>query len=73
MALARMLGRLTGGLAGAWRRKWWLLVPTAVMALVTVAGSYFFLPTRYRSASGIVIEKRCLPRLPISKPLRTTG
>ena len=57
MAQHAVIGRLTNGLGSAWRRRWWVLVPTAAMTLMTVIGSYFFLPTRYRSASGIVITE----------------
>ena len=32
-------------------RKWWILVPTVLTAVVTSVASYYFLPTRYRSES----------------------
>ena len=44
-----------------WRRKWWILAPTVVTALVTSVMSYYFLPTRYRSESVILVVS---PRVP---------
>jgi uncharacterized protein involved in exopolysaccharide biosynthesis len=50
-------GRLRRALDGVWRLKWWMLVPAALVALVTALGSYYFLPPRYRSAGGIMITE----------------
>jgi uncharacterized protein involved in exopolysaccharide biosynthesis len=51
----RIMNRLAAVLAPVWHRRWWLLVPTVVTAVVTSAVSYYFLPTRYRSESIIRI------------------
>jgi uncharacterized protein involved in exopolysaccharide biosynthesis len=50
-----MLNRLVAALDTAWHRKWWILAPTAVTALVTSVVSYYFLPTVYRSETVIHI------------------
>ena len=38
-----------------WPRRWWILTPTVVTAILTSVLSYYFLPTRYRSESIIDI------------------
>jgi uncharacterized protein involved in exopolysaccharide biosynthesis len=48
-----MKNRLVAALDMAWHRKWWILAPTALTALVTSVGSYYYLPTVYRSESVI--------------------
>jgi uncharacterized protein involved in exopolysaccharide biosynthesis len=50
-----MLMRFAAVLDTVWRRKWWILAPTVLTAVVTSAVSYYFLPTRYRSEASISI------------------
>ena len=38
-----------------WQRKWWIVAPTMVTALVTAVFSHYFMPVRYRSESDIRI------------------
>jgi len=40
-----------------WLRKWWMLVPTVVTALVTSVVSYYFLPTRSQHAAVIRVVR----------------
>jgi uncharacterized protein involved in exopolysaccharide biosynthesis len=51
--------RMKTGFAAAcavlWQRKWWMLVPTMLAAVVTGAASYYFLPDRYRAESKILV------------------
>jgi uncharacterized protein involved in exopolysaccharide biosynthesis len=47
-----------GALGTVWRRKWWILVPTALSALVTSVVSYYFLPTRYQSEASLLVVPR---------------
>ena len=46
---------LAGALATLWQRKWWLLVPTVVAAVIATATSYYFQPLLYRSATTILV------------------
>jgi hypothetical protein len=57
----RMMNRFPAVLETAWHRKWWILAPTVLTAVVTSVASYYFLPTRYRSESIIRIVS---PRVP---------
>lgn len=50
-----MMQRLATALGTIWYRKWWVLAPTLATAIVTSVLSYYFLPTRYRSESVIVV------------------
>jgi uncharacterized protein involved in exopolysaccharide biosynthesis len=50
-----MLMRFAAVLETVWRRKWWMLAPTVLTAIVTSAVSYYLLPTRYRSEASISI------------------
>ena len=49
----RSMNRFAILLGTVWLRKWWILVPTVLSALVTGAASYYFLPTRYQPAGAI--------------------
>ena len=51
----RMKTGLTGAFATLWQRKWWMLVPTMLAAVVTAAASHYFLPDRYRAESKILV------------------
>ena len=44
-----------------WKRKWWILVPTMLTAIVTSITSYYFLPIRYQSVSSLLVVP---PRVP---------
>ena len=57
----RMTNRFVAVLETVWHRKWWILAPTVLTAVVTSVMSYYFLPTRYRSESIIRIVS---PRVP---------
>jgi uncharacterized protein involved in exopolysaccharide biosynthesis len=57
----RMMGRFAVVLETVWHRKWWILAPTVLTAVVTSVASYYFLPTRYRSDSIIRIVSQRLP------------
>jgi uncharacterized protein involved in exopolysaccharide biosynthesis len=60
--MTRWKDRFAGVLGALWRRRWWILVPTVLSAVVTSVLSYSFLPTRYRSdASIIVVPQRVSP------------
>jgi|SoiMethySBSTD1v2_1073268.scaffolds.fasta_scaffold00594_18 uncharacterized protein involved in exopolysaccharide biosynthesis len=52
--------RTMNGFAAAfdtvWRRKWWILAPTVLTAVLTSVLSYYFLPTRYRSESLVRVS-----------------
>jgi uncharacterized protein involved in exopolysaccharide biosynthesis len=56
-----MMTRVVAVLETVWRRKWWILAPTVLTAVVTSVMTYYFLPTRYRSESVIRIVA---PRVP---------
>ena len=51
--------RMKTGIAGAfgtvWQRKWWILVPTVLAAVVTGVTSDYFQPVRYRSDTTILV------------------
>jgi uncharacterized protein involved in exopolysaccharide biosynthesis len=57
----RPMSRLAAALETVWRRKWWILAPTVVTAVLTTVASYYLLPTRYRSEAVIHVTA---PRLP---------
>jgi hypothetical protein len=57
----RMMGRFAVVLETVWHRKWWILAPTVLAAVVTSVASYYLVPTRYRSESVIRIMS---PRVP---------
>ena len=44
-----------------WSRKWWILVPTALTAVLTSVVSYYVLPTRYQSESIIQVVPTRVP------------
>jgi uncharacterized protein involved in exopolysaccharide biosynthesis len=46
-----MMNRFAALLDTVRERKWWILAPTILTAVVTSVASYYFLPTRYRSES----------------------
>jgi len=47
--------QLAAALNTVWHRKWWILVPTVLAAVVTSVTSYYFLPPRYRSEATILV------------------
>jgi hypothetical protein len=53
MERERNMNRLAVLLGTVWLRKWWILVPTVLTALVTSAASSYFLPTRDQPAAAI--------------------
>ena len=53
----RMMNRLAPVLDTVWHRKWWVLAPAVLTAVLTSVASYYFLPTRYRSESSILITR----------------
>ena len=57
----RTMIRLAAVLEMLWRRKWWILGPTVVTAVITSVMSAYLLPTRYRSEAVIHIVA---PRVP---------
>jgi uncharacterized protein involved in exopolysaccharide biosynthesis len=57
----RPMSRLAAAFDTMWQRKWWILVPAGVAAMVTTVAATYLLPTRYRSESIIVLTK---PRVP---------
>jgi polysaccharide biosynthesis transport protein len=44
----------------AWQRKWWLIIPTLIMAIAGSAAAYL-LPTTYRSTATLLVESSQLP------------
>jgi uncharacterized protein involved in exopolysaccharide biosynthesis len=58
----RTMNRFAAILDTVWHRKWWILAPTVLTAVVTIVASSYLLPTRYRSESIIRIVS---PRLPL--------
>ncbi len=66
----RTMIRLAAALETMWRRKWWILGPTVVTAVVTSVMSYYLLPTRYRSESVIHIVAPRVPE-PYEQPTAT--
>jgi uncharacterized protein involved in exopolysaccharide biosynthesis len=53
----RMMTRFAAVLDTVWHRRWWILAPTVLTAVLTSVMSYYFLPTRYRSESVIGITR----------------
>jgi uncharacterized protein involved in exopolysaccharide biosynthesis len=49
----QFINSAAGLLGTVWHRKWWILTPTVLTALVTSVLSYYFLPTRYQSVAAI--------------------
>ena len=56
-----MVNRVAAVFDRVWSRKWWILAPTAVTAILTSVLSFYFLPTRYRSEMLIHVLKPSLP------------
>lgn len=52
-----IMNRLAPVLDTLWHRKWWVLAPAVLTAVLTSVASYYFLPTRYRSESSILITR----------------
>ena len=44
-----------------WQRRWWLIVPTVVLAIAGVAAA-FLLPTRYTSTATLLVQSAALPQ-----------
>jgi uncharacterized protein involved in exopolysaccharide biosynthesis len=57
----RPMSRLAAALDMMWHRKWWILAPAVVTALVTSIATSYVLPTRYRSQATIRV---IAPRVP---------
>lgn len=57
----RMMYRVAAVLTTVWHRKWWILTPTVLTAVVTSVMSSYLLPTRYRSDSIIRIVSPLVP------------
>ncbi len=63
---ARSMNRLAVLLGTVWLRKWWILVPTALTALVTSAAFRYFLPTHDQPAAAT----RVVPAVALSEDER---
>jgi uncharacterized protein involved in exopolysaccharide biosynthesis len=46
---------IAGALGTVWQRKWWILVPTVLAAVLTGVTSDYFQPVRYRSQAMILV------------------
>ena len=55
----------------AWKRKWFLLLPTVIVAGVTAVATSF-LPDRYRSEAQVLIVEQRVPRSYV-QPTVTAG
>ncbi len=53
--------RFSGAMTKVWQRKWWILVPTALAAIVTSVLSSYFLPARYRSEATLIVVPQRVP------------
>jgi uncharacterized protein involved in exopolysaccharide biosynthesis len=62
-----MMNRFAAVVDTMWNRKWWILAPTVLTAVMTSVMSYYFLPTRYRSESSI----RIVPSVPVGDVRQT--
>ena len=56
-----MWRRIASASSIAWQRKWWIVVPTVVAALLTSISTYYFLPVRYRAESIVQIVPARVP------------
>ncbi len=50
-----------GSSSTVWHRKWWILAPTVLIAVVTSVMSHYFLPTRYRSETTLQLVSARVP------------
>ena len=66
----RPMTRLAAVLTTVWQRKWWILAPAAVTALVTSLATPYLIPTRYRSETTILIAKQRVPADRLESPRR---
>jgi hypothetical protein len=57
----RIMDRFAAALDTVWHRKWWILAPTALAAVITSVASYYLLPIRYRSESTILVVSARVP------------
>ena len=57
----QIMYRLAAVLETMWHRKWWILAPTIVTAVATSVLSYYFLPTRYRSETALLVVAQRVP------------
>jgi uncharacterized protein involved in exopolysaccharide biosynthesis len=55
-----------------WQRKWWILAPTALAAVIASVASYYLLPVRYRSETKILAVPRRTPAGSVVRPMVTT-
>lgn len=61
-----------GALGTVWLRKWWILVPTVVAAVVTSLAAYYFMPIRYQSETRILVAQR-VPKNYVGSSVTTTS
>jgi hypothetical protein len=57
----RMKTGIAGAFATFWQRKWWILVPTVLAAVVTGVASDYFQPIRYQAHSTILVIPQRVP------------
>jgi uncharacterized protein involved in exopolysaccharide biosynthesis len=57
----RPMSRIAAALDMMWQRKWWILVPAGVAAMVTTVAATYLVPMRYRSEAVIRV---LAPRVP---------
>ena len=50
----------SGALRRAWHRKWWILAPTALAAIIASVASHF-LPVRYRAETTLLVVPQRVP------------
>jgi uncharacterized protein involved in exopolysaccharide biosynthesis len=67
----RMTG-FSGALRRAWQRKWWILAPTALAAMIASVASSYVLPARYRAETTILVVPQRVPEAYIRSTV-TTG
>lgn len=51
-----------------WQRRWWIIVPTVLLAIAGVAAA-FLMPTTYRSSATLLVESQELPREIVGTPV----
>jgi uncharacterized protein involved in exopolysaccharide biosynthesis len=51
------MSRLAATLDTVWQRKWWIVVPAAVAAMITTVAATYLLPTRYQSEAVIILSR----------------
>ena len=61
-----------GALRRAWQRKWRILAPAALAAIITSVTSYYFMPVRYRSETTILVVPQRVPESYIRSTVTTS-